>query len=61
MKQAFGFAMLLFMGYPFALAGHYDLYNKNTERSNDYFPPQEQVVILIMAILAVSYVIIALM
>ena len=51
---AFGFAMLLFVGYPFALAGHYDMFNKGP-RSFDYFPRQEKIVIAIIAIAAAAY------
>jgi hypothetical protein len=59
MKQAFGFAMLLYLGYAFALAGHYALYNKDSRRFDRYFPQQERVVIAIIAVLAMTYVIIA--
>jgi hypothetical protein len=54
----FGFAMLLFVGYPFALAGHYDMYNKGP-RSFQYFPRQEKIVIAIIAVAAVAYVLLA--
>lgn len=56
-KHAFGLAVLLFVGYPFALAGHYDMYNNNTPRSYLYFPFQEKVAVAIITILAVAYVI----
>jgi hypothetical protein len=59
MRYAFGLAMLLFIGYPFALAGHYDMYNKKTRRSYRYFPFQEKVVVTVIAVLAIAYVIIA--
>jgi hypothetical protein len=60
MKHAFGFALLLFLGFPFALAGHYDMYNKNTSRSMKYFPLQEKVVFVVVLVIAVSYLIVAL-
>jgi hypothetical protein len=42
--HSFGLALLLFAGHPFALAGHYDMYNRKTPRSYHYFPVQERVV-----------------
>jgi hypothetical protein len=59
MTYAFGLAMLLFVGFAFGLAGHYDMYNKNSVRSYHYFPYQEKIVIIIIAALAITYVIIA--
>jgi len=59
MTYAFGLAMLLFLGFPFALAGHYDMYNNKSRRSYLYFPFQEQVAISVIAVLATSYIIIA--
>ena len=52
---AFGFAMLLFVGYPFALAGHYDLFHKGP-RSFEYFPRQEKIVIALIAIASAAYI-----
>jgi hypothetical protein len=60
MGQAFGLAMLLFVGFPFALAGHYDMYNKSTMRSMKYFPKQEKIVLMIVLGIAVAYLIVAL-
>src|SRR5262245_3581359 len=34
-KKAFGLAVLLLVGYAFALAGHYDMYNRHTSRSRN--------------------------
>lgn len=59
MTYSFGLAMLLFMGYPCALAGHYDMYNNKTGRSGLYFPIQEQIVISVVIGLAIVYIIIA--
>jgi hypothetical protein len=53
---AFGFAMLLFVSYPFALAGHYDMFHKGP-RSFEYFPRQEKIVIAIIAVAAAAYLI----
>src|SRR5437867_512481 len=47
MTYAFGLAMLLFIGFPFGLAGHYDMYNNKSKRSYHYFPSQEKVVIAV--------------
>jgi hypothetical protein len=58
MTYAFGLAMLLFMGYPFGLTGHYDMYNNRSKRSYHYFPFQENVVITVIAVLAITYVMI---
>jgi len=59
-KHSFGLAVLTFIGYPFALAGHYDMYNKKTKRSYLYCPLQEKVVISIVTILAIAYIVLAL-
>src|SRR5207248_1160950 len=56
-KHSFGLAVLLFVGYPFALAGHYDMYNSTTSRSHLYFPFQEKVAVAVISILAAAYVI----
>ena len=60
-KLFFGLAVLLFVSYPFALAGHYDMYNNKTHRSELYFPPQEKVVFAIITILVITYVVFAIM
>jgi hypothetical protein len=54
-RFSFGLAVLLFVGYPFALAGHYDMYNNKTSRSYSYFPLQEKVVVAIITILVIAY------
>lgn len=56
-KHSFALALLLFVGYPFALAGHYDMYNCKTSRSYLYFPFQEKVVVTIVIILVVAYLV----
>jgi hypothetical protein len=60
MKLAFGLALLLFIGYPFALAGHYEMYNRKTKRSMKYFPLQEKVVATSVLLAIVAYLIVAL-
>jgi hypothetical protein len=59
MTYAFGLAMLLFIGFLFGLAGHYDMYNNKSGRSSCYFPYQEKIVVVIIAVLAITYIIIA--
>ena len=70
LRGTFGLAVLLFVGHAFALAGHYDLYSYMlrrlkgekaplTYRSYGYFPRQEKVVIVIITIVAVVYLIAA--
>ncbi|OGO28546.1 MAG: hypothetical protein A2W33_06140 [Chloroflexi bacterium RBG_16_52_11] len=54
-----GLALLLFVGYPFALAGHYDMYKNKTPRSYQYFPLQEKIVVIFVIVVAVVYVILA--
>ncbi len=60
-KLSFGLAVLLFVSYPFALAGHYDMYNNKTPRSFLYFPTQEKIVIAITTFLVISYLVFAIM
>lgn len=67
--KLFGLAMLLFVGYPFALAGHYGLYKwygkTNTDKKpelglpNKFYTRQELIVIAVTAAMAILYVIIA--
>jgi hypothetical protein len=53
--RAFGLSTLLFVGYPFALAGHYEMYNRHTSRSFAYFPRQEKIVTVVVVVLGVTY------
>lgn len=52
-----GFAMILLVCYPFALAGHYELFNPRTSRSHARFPLQEKVAIVLGGLLSVTYII----
>jgi len=54
--KAFGASVLLLTGYPFALAGHYDMYNFRTSRTMAYCPTQERVVLAVVAVALVGYV-----
>ena len=55
MKHCFALAVLLFVGYPIALVGHYDMYNNKTKRSCSHFLFQEQVVVATITVLAITY------
>ena len=61
LKSSFGLAVLLFVGYPFALVGHYDMYNRKTERTYKYFPRQERIVIGIIAFVSIIYIVFSLL
>jgi len=58
-KKVFGLAVIVLAGFPFALAGHYEMYNRHTKRSMRYFPRQEQVVGGIVIAAAIAYVLVA--
>lgn len=58
-KRCFATAALLFLGYPFALAGHYELYTPGEKGKQPYCTIQEWVVIEIIATLVLMYVIFA--
>ncbi|PWI19326.1 hypothetical protein DI272_38090 [Streptomyces sp. Act143] len=53
--RAFGLSVLLLAGYPFALAGHYDMFNPRTRRSWTYCPRQERIALAIVGVSAVAY------
>lgn len=57
--KAFGLAVLLLVGYPFALAGHYEMFNPRTSRTMTYFPRQEQIVVSAVVVAVVVYVVLA--
>jgi hypothetical protein len=50
---------LLLAGYPFALVGHYDLYNPRTPRTMDYCPRQVRIVLSIIAVAVTAYLVTA--
>lgn len=55
--NAFGVALILFAGYPFALAGHYELFtskDKNT-RKGGHCPFEEKVALVITVLVLVLY------
>jgi hypothetical protein len=52
--RLFGLALLLFVGYPFALAGHYDTYNQKP-RTGVYCTRQEKVAIAVVAAVVLLY------
>lgn len=55
-SRVFGLAALLLLGYAFALAGHYEMYNPRAGRSMQYFPLQERVVVAMVGIAAIVYI-----
>jgi hypothetical protein len=57
--KAFGLSVLLLAGYPFALAGHYDMFNPRTSRTMVYCPRQEQVVLSAVVVAVVAYLVLA--
>ncbi len=54
-RLALGLSIILFAGYPFALAGHYDLYTKGGKRSYAYCTHQEKIAVLITFIFAIMF------
>lgn len=58
-KIALGLSIILFTGYPFALAGHYELFTKG-KRSMKYFPKQEGIAIIITLAAAILFLILSL-
>lgn len=56
-QKLFGFSILLFVVYPFALIGHYDLFAKASKRITDqkYVTRQEIVVMIIGGIMSILY------
>lgn len=56
---ALGVSIIFFAGYPFALAGHYELFSKG-KRSMKYFPAQERIVIIITILSSILFLILAL-
>ena len=57
--KAFGLSALLLAGYPFALAGHYDMFNPRTSRTMAYCPRQEQIVLSTVVVAVVVYLVLA--
>jgi hypothetical protein len=58
-SRMFGLAAVLLLGWAFALAGHYEMYNWTTKRSYDPFPRQERIAASVVAVAVVAYVVIA--
>ena len=52
--RLFGLALLLFVGYPFALAGHYDMYNRQP-RTGVYCTRQEKAVLVVAMTIVLVY------
>jgi hypothetical protein len=60
-EKLFGLAVILLVGYAFALAGHYEMFNPRTGRSMKYFPYQERVVVALIGAAAAVYVVVAIL
>ena len=58
-KKAFGMSVLLLIGYPFALVGHYDMYNPRTTRTMMYCPKQERIALATVAAAVSAYLALA--
>ncbi|MBL7809285.1 MAG: hypothetical protein JNN28_15805 [Saprospiraceae bacterium] len=56
-QKLFGFAILLFIIYPFALIGHYEFFTKSSKRIKDqkYLTSQELIVMIIGSIVSILY------
>src|SRR5256885_2339925 len=54
-----GLAALLFVGHPFAIAGHYQMYDRQDRPRQGYFPHQEKIAITVVLVLAIIYLIVA--
>lgn len=52
--RLFGLALLLFVGYPFALAGHYDMYDRKP-RTGVYCTRQEKVAVAVIVAIVLFY------
>jgi len=55
LRAMLGLAALLFLGHAVALAGHYELYSRGRNRSFVWWPPQEKVAILLVALVVTAY------
>jgi hypothetical protein len=53
-ELALGLSIVLFVGYPFALAGHYELYTRGP-RTYGPAPRQERIAIVVTVLLAAAY------
>jgi hypothetical protein len=53
--KTFGLSVLLLAGYPWVLAGHYDMYGRRYPRSMDYCPPQERIALGVLGLTVVAY------
>ena len=54
-QMMFGLGAILFVGHSFALAAHYELFNRNTTRSYQYCPPQEKRAIVVVVAISLAY------
>jgi hypothetical protein len=55
---ALGFAMTLLACYPFALAGHYKLFDpQNARKYPKFFPSQEKIAVGLCGLLGITYIV----
>ncbi|MEQ8205923.1 MAG: hypothetical protein RIA65_07095 [Woeseia sp.] len=56
-SNAFGVSLILFVGYPFALAGHYELFTskKKDARKGGHCPFEEKVVLVVTGVALCLY------
>jgi hypothetical protein len=54
-RISLGLSIVLFAGYPFALAGHYNLYTKGKREKADYCTKQEKTVVFITIVFAMMF------
>jgi len=54
-SKCFGAALILFMGYPFALAGHYRLFSKVRSGKETFCPRQEFIALILCGIVFLAY------
>lgn len=57
--KVFGLSVILLTGYPFALAGHYEMFSSGT-RTHTWLPFQEKVCIAATGVACALYVVVAL-
>lgn len=57
-QKLLGFSFILFVIYPFALIGHYDLFVKNKNEFSNYATKQEKIVLFLGTIISILYFVI---
>ena len=60
-KILFGLGVFIFIGQALGTAAHYQLFNITKHRKFDWFPKQEKVVISLVVLIAIAYLVFAVM